>query len=63
MSFLSANSGRRSPVVRMSNNINNNNSMNGGNGRNENDSEAGRSLSPLQWVNGSEIKGVMNWFG
>ncbi len=22
----------------------------------------GRSLSPLQWVNGSEIKGVMKWF-
>eukprot|EP00986_Skeletonema_menzelii_P009513 scaffold4345_cov148-Skeletonema_menzelii.AAC.3 len=24
--------------------------------------DTGRSLSPLQWVNGSEIKGVMNWF-
>ena len=54
ISFLSAshNGGRRSPVVRMSSHGTTNN----------NDSDAGRSLSPLQWVNGSEIKGVMNWF-
>jgi len=57
ISFLSAsnnNGGRRSPVVRMS--------SHNGTTTNNNDSDTGRSLSPLQWVNGSEIKGVMNWF-
>lgn len=65
VSFLSANSGRRSPVVRMTSNGNHIRSgSNGNGGRSDGDSEAGRSLSPLQWVNGSEIKGVMNnWFG
>jgi hypothetical protein len=65
ISFLSASgtTGRRSPMVRLNNNNggNYNNSNNNGNGGN-NDSDTGRSLSPLQWVNGSEIKGVMNWF-
>ncbi len=62
VSFLSANSGRRSPVVRMSNGHVRSGSS--GNGRSDGESEAGRSLSPLQWVSGSEIKGVMNnWFG
>lgn len=61
VSFLSSTSGRRSPVVRMSGG---NHIRSTSNGKSDNDSEAGRSLSPLQWVNGSEIKGVMNnWFG
>mmetsp|Transcript_2097 Transcript_2097/g.4584 ORF Transcript_2097/g.4584 Transcript_2097/m.4584 type:complete len:374 (+) Transcript_2097:88-1209(+) len=56
ITFLSAshNGGRRSAVVRMS--------SHNGTTTNNNDSDTGRSLSPLQWVNGSEIKGVMNWF-
>ena len=65
-----AGGGRRSPILltmtNSNNNVaignnNNNNNINGGGG-----SDAGstaRSLSPLQWVNGSEIKGVMKWFG
>lgn len=61
ISFASATSGggggggRRSPLFMMNN-------TNNGNMNNINDSDTGRSLSPLQWVNGSEIKGVMKWF-
>jgi hypothetical protein len=53
--------GRRSPLLFMMMN-NNGNIMNNTTNDNNNDSDTGRSLSPLQWVNGSEIKGVMKWF-
>ena len=54
----------RSPVVMMNNNNHHHHHDTNTNNNNNNntDSDTGRSLSPLQWVNGSEIKGVMKWF-